>query len=126
MSRGLPLNVKLCLDKALDSALLSVETYNKPAVKFKSGGYIVLMCIAWTSLFHAIFFKRGIKPFYREKNKVRFKRVDGEIQFWELATCVKEYFKGESRLGGGRRILRRDLLGPYIRAVERQGRNRHE
>lgn len=44
MSRGLPLNVKLCLDKALDSALLSVETYNKPAVKFKSGGYIVLMC----------------------------------------------------------------------------------
>ena len=26
MSRGLPLNVKLCLDKALDSALLSVET----------------------------------------------------------------------------------------------------
>lgn len=28
MSRGLPLNVKLCLDKALDSALLSVETYN--------------------------------------------------------------------------------------------------
>ena len=82
-------------DKALDSALLSVETYNKPAVKFKSGGYIVLMCIAWTSLIHAIFFKRGIKPFYREKNKVRFKRVDGEIQFWELATCVKEYFKGE-------------------------------
>ena len=75
--------------------MLSVETYNKPAVKFKSGGYIVLMCIAWTSLFHAIFFKRGIKPFYREKNKVRFKRVDGEIQFWELATCVKEYFKGE-------------------------------
>lgn len=66
MSRGLPLNVKLCLDKALDSALLSVETYNKPAVKFKSGGYIVLMCIAWTSLFHAIFFKRGIKPFYCE------------------------------------------------------------
>lgn len=35
MSRGLPLNVKLCLDKALDSALLSVETYNKPAVKLE-------------------------------------------------------------------------------------------
>lgn len=43
MSRGLPLNVKLCLDKALDSALLSVETYNKPAVKFKSGGYIDIL-----------------------------------------------------------------------------------
>lgn len=56
MSRGLSLKVKSCLDKALNSALLSVETYNKPAVKFKSGGFIVLMCIAWTSLFHAIFF----------------------------------------------------------------------
>lgn len=94
MSRRIPSKAKLCLYKALDSALLSVETYNKPAVKFKSGGYIVLMCIAWTSLFHAIFFKNGIKPFYREKNKKQFKRVDGEIQFWELATCVKEYFKG--------------------------------
>lgn len=33
MSRGLPLNVKLCLDKALDSALLSVETYNRDCRK---------------------------------------------------------------------------------------------
>ncbi|MDD4591647.1 MAG: DUF3644 domain-containing protein [Parabacteroides sp.] len=92
MSRGLPYNVKLSLDKALDSALLAVETYNKPAIKFKSGGFIVLMCIAWTSLFHAIFFRRGIKPFYREKNNVRFKKIDDELQFWELKTCVKEYF----------------------------------
>ena len=43
--KGLPLQVKAQLNKALDSALLAVETYNKPAVKFKSGGYIVLMCI---------------------------------------------------------------------------------
>lgn len=93
MSRGLPYNVKLSLEKALDSALLAVETYNKPAIKFKSGGYIVLMCIAWTSLFHAIFFRKGIKPYYREKNGTRFKRIDGELQFWELKTCVKEYFK---------------------------------
>lgn len=53
--RGLPYNVKNCLNKARESALLAVETYNKPATSFKSGGYIVLMCIAWTSLFHAIF-----------------------------------------------------------------------
>lgn len=26
--KGLPLQVKSCLDKALDSALLAVETYN--------------------------------------------------------------------------------------------------
>lgn len=93
--RGLPYNVKNCLNKARESALLAVETYNKPATTFKSGGYIVLMCIAWTSLFHAIFFKRGIKPYYRENNGKRFRKIDGEIQFWELKHCVKEYFKGE-------------------------------
>ena len=46
MSRGLPYNVKQCLEKSRDSALLAVETYNKPAIKFRSGGYIVLMVIS--------------------------------------------------------------------------------
>lgn len=41
------------------------------------------------------FFQKRDKTILSRKNKVRFKRVDGEIQFWELATCVKEYFKGE-------------------------------
>jgi hypothetical protein len=35
--RGLPRQVKAALEKARDSALLAVEVYNKPAVKFKSG-----------------------------------------------------------------------------------------
>lgn len=89
--KGLPIKVKDCLNKAIDSALLAVETYNKPAVKFKSGGYIVLMYIAWTSLFHAIYFKKKIKPFYKEGNG-RFKKINGEIQYWELKTCVAKYF----------------------------------
>lgn len=89
--KGLPIPVKTCLNKALDSALLAVEMYNKPAVKFKSGGYIVLMCIAWTSLLHAIFFRNKQKPLYKEKNG-RFKKVNGEIQYWELKTCVSHYF----------------------------------
>ena len=90
-------NVKNCLEKALDSALLAVETYNKPAVKFKSGGYIVLMSIAWTSPLHAIFLKQKIKPFYKDKaHPRRYKRVNGELQFWELETCVNKYFQEES------------------------------
>lgn len=89
--KGLPLQVKAQLNKALDSALLAVETYNKPAVKFKSGGYIVLMCIAWTALFHAIFIKKKIKPIYKEKNG-RYKKVNGDLQYWELKTCVTKYF----------------------------------
>ena len=79
------------LDKARDSALLAVEIYNKPAVSFKSAGYITLMVIAWTALFHAIFFKRKIKP-YRKKDNGRFQTVDGEYKHWELAECLKVYY----------------------------------
>lgn len=89
--RGLPSKVKAHLNKALDSALLAVETYNKLAVKFKSGGYIVLMCIAWTALFHAIFVKQRIKPIYKETNG-RYKKTNGDLQYWELKTCVAKYF----------------------------------
>jgi hypothetical protein len=64
--RGLPRQAKGALEKARDSGTLAVEVYNKPAVKFKSGGYITLMVIAWTSLFHAVFFKRKLKPFLQE------------------------------------------------------------
>lgn len=96
MSRGVPKKVRMSLEKALDSALSAVEMYNKPAVKFKSGGYIVLMCIAWTSLFHAIFIRKNIKPIYKEKDRNRYKKVDGELQYWELKTCVSKYFGTET------------------------------
>jgi hypothetical protein len=92
MPRGLPYNVKKCLEKAIDSSLLAVETYNKPATSFKSGGYIVLMCIAWTALFHAVFFKRKIKPFYRKADGLRFLIVDGDYKYWELNTCLEKYY----------------------------------
>jgi hypothetical protein len=93
--RGLPRNVKSALEKARDSALLAVEVYNKPAVKFKSGGYISLMVIAWTSLFHAIFFKRKVKPFYRRESG-RFVKVDGDYRYWELDECLRQYFKSDT------------------------------
>ena len=87
MGKGVGRDVKSCLNKAIDSAMLAVETYNKPATKFKSGGFIVLMCIAWTSLLHAIFIKEKIKPCYKVGK--RYKRVEGEIQYWELKECVR-------------------------------------
>ncbi|MGQ9702878.1 MAG: DUF3644 domain-containing protein [Bacteroidales bacterium] len=61
--------VKQLLQKAKDSALLAVEFYNKPAVSFKSEGFIVMMGIAWLSLLHAYFFKNRIKPYYRKTDK---------------------------------------------------------
>ena len=89
--RGLPRAVKEALQKARDSALLAVEVYNKPAVTFKSGGYITLMVIAWTSIFHAIFFRRKTKPYYR-KGKRRYEHVDGDYRHWELGECLKQYY----------------------------------
>ena len=93
--RGLPRQSKAALQKARDSALLAVEIYNKPAVKFKSGAYITLMVIAWTALFHAVFFKRKQKPF-RKKPNGRFERVDGENKYWELTECLAQYYSSDT------------------------------
>lgn len=84
--------VRESLEKARESSLLAVEIYNKPAIKFKSGAYIVLMIIAWSSLFHAYFFNKNIKPF-RKKSNGRFEKRDGDYVYWELNESIKEYFK---------------------------------
>lgn len=105
--RGESIIVKQLLQKAKDSALLAVEFYNKPAVSFKSEGFIVMMCIAWTSLLHAYFFKNRIKPFYRKTEKGKRPRFEKKIEilsngsriedykWWELSECIKKFFKNE-------------------------------
>lgn len=94
--KGHPRAVRECLQKARDSALLAVEVYNKPAVSFKSAGYITLMVIAWTALLHAVFFKRKGKPFYR-KPSGRFVKVDGDRKHWELDECLRQYFGNDTQ-----------------------------
>jgi hypothetical protein len=91
--KGLPYAVQTLLAKARESALLAVETYNRPTATFRSGAYIVLMVIAWTSLFHAIFLRRGVKPYHRKAGSRRYKKVDGDYWWWELAECVKQFHK---------------------------------
>lgn len=90
MSRGLPAKVKNLLDKSMESALLAVDIYNKPKTTFRSGGFIVLMSIAWLSLIHAIFEKNKIKYFYKEGKK--YKRKDGDKLAWSLEDSIKEFF----------------------------------
>lgn len=103
--RGEAYIVKQLLQKAKDSALLAIEYYNKPAVSFKSEGFIVMMCIAWTSFFHAYFLKNKIKPWYRKTEKGKRPRFDYVIEdlpngqkikdkkWWDLKKCIKEFFK---------------------------------
>src|SRR3989344_3344104 len=83
---------KELLEKAKESCLLAVDIYNKPRTSFRSGAYIVLMSIAYTSLFHSVFEKSRIKYYYKIEKSKRYQRVDGEYKAWELGECVKEYF----------------------------------
>ena len=95
MPRGLPQCVKENLSKARDAALAAVEIYNKPAIDFRAGNYIVLMVIAWTALFHAVFYRRGVKPWHELPSvgkRKRYKRIDGDVEHWELAECIRQYF----------------------------------
>lgn len=94
--KGLPLEVKALLAKARESAVLAVETYNRPSASFRSGAYIVLMVIAWTSLFHAMFLRRNIKPYHRKPNSKRFQKIDGDYKRWEFAECVRQHFKNDN------------------------------
>ncbi len=94
--RGLPYEVKTLVQKARESALLGVETYNRPTANFRSGAYIVLMVIGWTALFHAIFLRKRIKPFYRKKNSTRYEKIDGEPKRWELSECLQQHYKGDN------------------------------
>lgn len=94
--RGLPYEVKALVQKARESALLAVETYNRPTATFRSGAYIVLMVIAWSSLFHAVFLRKRIKPFYRKKNSTRYEKIDGEPKRWELKECLQQYHKSDN------------------------------
>lgn len=70
------------LRKAKQAALAAVEAYNKPGSRFRTGQFIVLIIIAWTALFHAIFYKRKVKPWYQDKKaggKIpRYIYVDGD------------------------------------------------
>ncbi len=55
----------------------------------------MLMTVAWTALFHAVFYRRGQKPWYRQPGtgrRIRYKKVDGEPCHWELSECLRQYY----------------------------------
>ena len=82
---------KSILDASIDSALLAVEIYNKPRTTFRSEGFITMMIIAWTRLFHAHFnATMGDKYYYKKKNG-HYEVVDGDKKAWELVNCIKKY-----------------------------------
>lgn len=99
MSRGLPRKVREHLKKARESCLAAVALYNNPTAEFRSGSYIVLMVIAWTSLFHAIFYQRRQKPWVVQSGTgpgIRYVKIGSQPKHWELRECLRQYFDGDN------------------------------
>lgn len=100
MPKGLPQSVKDNIEKCRAAAIAAVDVYNRPGPRFRTAHYIVLIVMAWTALFHAIFYRKGTKPLYKIKGKNprgnRYVLIDGEPKHWDLSECLKQYFGGNN------------------------------
>ena len=91
MPRGLPQAVKDNIEKCQMAALAAVDAYNRPGKRFRTAQYLIMIIIAWIAIFHAIFYRRNINPWYKARNG-RYIRVDGDPKHWDLTECLKQYF----------------------------------
>jgi len=87
------------LRKARAAAIRAVAVYNTPTLDeeedFRSANYIVLMIIAWTALFHALFLKRNVQPYY--SREAQGGAGQGPTpRMWELRECLRRYFGEEN------------------------------
>lgn len=96
MPRRFSESVRSNLDKCRAAAVAAVDVYNRPGPRFRTAHYVVLIVISWTALFHAIFYRKGLKPWYRKSRMkaVRYVKVDGDPKHWDLAMCLAQYFGG--------------------------------
>ena len=95
MPRGLPQVLRDDVEKCRSSAIAAVDAYNRPGPRFRTAQYVVLIIIAWIGLFHAIFYRRGRRPWYRKPGTgtgVRYVKVDGEPKHWDLSECIRQHF----------------------------------
>jgi hypothetical protein len=95
MPRGLGQTVKDNLEKCRAAAIAAVDAYNRPGPRFRTAQYLVMITIAWTALFHAMFYKRNRRPQFRRKTAggaVRYIMIDGERKHWDLAECLKQHY----------------------------------
>ena len=80
------------LNRAVESAYLAVDIYNRPQTTFRSSGFIVMMIIAWTSLLHSYFEDNNI-DYYHKNNSKEDIIIDDDKKTWELTTCLKNFDK---------------------------------
>jgi hypothetical protein len=101
MSKGLPVIVKDNLEKCRSTAIAAVDVYNRAGPSLRTAHYIVLIVIAWTGFFHAIFCKKRLKAWYRKKGngtnpkRDRYDHVDGATTGTGIAECLCQYYGTE-------------------------------
>jgi hypothetical protein len=81
------------IDKARESVLLAVQAYNNPLAAFRTPAYLVLMNIAFTALFHAIFERDRVEYYYKKPDGTASRIIDGEPASWELTACADYYYR---------------------------------
>jgi len=101
MSKSLPQTVKDSLEKSRAAAIAAVDAYNRPGPRFRTAQYLILITVAWTALFHAIFYSRGRRPWYRSRGAsagtgTRYQKIDGEPRHWDLAECIRQYYSDKN------------------------------
>jgi Domain of unknown function (DUF3644) len=100
MPKGLSQLVRDNIEKCRAAAIAAVDVYNRPGPRFRTAHYIVLIVLSWTALFHAIFYKRHVNPWYKRPGKQpkgdRYVRIDGDPKHWELSECLKQYYGGSN------------------------------
>jgi Domain of unknown function (DUF3644) len=97
MPKGFPKTVKSNLEKCRSAAIAAVGSYNRPGSGFRTAEYLVMITIAWTALFHSIFYRRLQRPWFQRKTSgagtaIRYSKIDGEPKHWDLAECLKQYY----------------------------------
>ncbi len=84
------------LDRSTDSAKRAIKSYNEMESPFRIQNFIMLMNIAYLTLFQLyIYKKKGDVYYYRDKNKKFKKNKDGSKITWSLKDCLKEFEKYE-------------------------------
>ena len=101
MPKGLSSVVRDNLEKCRSAAIAAVDVYNRPGPRFRTAHFIVLIIISWTALFHAMFYKRGIKPWYQKRKGAnprgdRYEHVGGDPKHWDLSECLRRQFGSEN------------------------------
>ena len=98
MAKGFPHSARDNIEKCRAATIAAVDVYNRPGSRFRTAHYIVLIVLGWTALFHALFYRKKIKPWYKKKGKHpkgdRYVHLEGEPKHWDLSECLKQHYGG--------------------------------